>query len=47
MKTTQADYKTDIALLAKENMAGHVQLVLVMAGMIGLAAAILGILVRL
>ena len=45
MKTMQAEYKTDFAMLAADNAKRDKQQLLVIAGIFGLAAAILGVLI--
>ena len=45
MKTMQAEYKTDIAMLAAENATRDKQQLLAIAGIIGLATAILCVLI--
>ena len=45
MKTMQAEYKTDIAMLAADIAKRDKQLLLAIAGIVGLATAILGVLI--
>ena len=45
MKTMQAEYKTDIARLAADNAKRDKHLLLAISGMVGLATAILGVLI--
>ena len=45
MKTMQAEYKTDIAMLAADNAKRDKQQLLAIAGIVGLATAILGVLI--
>ncbi|MCY4259367.1 MAG: hypothetical protein OXC91_03795 [Rhodobacteraceae bacterium] len=43
MKTMQAEYRTDIARLAEDMAKRETRLLLAIAGMIGLAVAVLGL----
>lgn len=45
MKSMQAEYKTDIARLAEDNAKRDKQLLLAIAGIVGLATAVLGVLI--
>ncbi len=45
MKTMQAEYKTDIARLAEDSAKRDKQQLLAIAGIVGLATAILGVLI--
>jgi len=47
MNTMQAEYRTDIARLAEDNAKRETRTLLAIAGMIGLAVAILGLLIGL
>lgn len=47
MKTMQAEYKTDIALLAKQIAERDARLVLSVAALLAVAVTILGLLIRL
>lgn len=47
MKTMQAEYKTDIALLAKQIAERDALLVLSVAALLAVAVTILGLLIRL
>jgi len=47
MKTMQAEYCTDIARLAEDNAKRETRTLLAIAAMIGLAVAILGLLIGL
>ena len=45
MKTMQAEYKTDSALLAKQNAERDTRLLLAVVGAVGVGVAILGVLI--
>ena len=47
MKTMQAEYKTDIAMLAADNAKREVRIVLTVGGLIVAGVAFLGFLIRL
>jgi len=47
MNTMQAEYRTDIARLAEDNAKRETRTLLAIAAMIGLAVAILGLLIGL
>ena len=46
MKTMQAEYKTDIARLAEDNAKRETRLIVTIAGLLVVAVAVLGLLIR-